>query len=495
MDETEPIETEETEEPEGQRYEDAEKSTELANPPVFDRKKVTWILLCAFVAVVLFGFIFNMIKTNRKKNTGADAQGAAVRTAPDFLRSARDRSLEAGAETGAGADGTAGEGTASGAPEPLPAVYLTDSPAAEIARGGASQQQPPPGYSSVPPQGSSSVPPPPPRTGGSGGGGGGGSSVNPLLAAMRSPLVPRVIEGSLFRGQGAAQTAQAGYSQGSQGSVTGNSLAEQYPYLPAGQGQAAANEYLRMLNAQVPERASAASPYASASPYETQNAQENKQGFYGGAGTGFNGSGRFLPENAVWTGTIIPGVLETAINTDLPGNVIARVTENVYDSRTGKHLLIPQGSLLVARYNSSVSYAQKRVQIAWDTLIRPDGYEVPLGGMNAVDRMGMSGMDAVYHENWFEYLKAAGIITMFTVASSYASAEAERNASQNTAQGIAEANAGFVGEVGGNIVSRALNIQPTLTVASGERISIMVGAPIFLPPLPAYAPRGPYILE
>jgi type IV secretion system protein VirB10 len=119
-------------------------------------------------------------------------------------------------------------------------------------------------------------------------------------------------------------------------------------------------------------------------------------------------------------------VLETAVNTDLPGNVLARVSQNVYDSRTGKNLLIPQGSVLVAKYNSSVSYAQHRVQIVWDLLIRPDGYQVELQGMNGVDSEGMSGLPAEFHENWFEYLKAAGIITMFSVANSKMAEEAAK---------------------------------------------------------------------
>jgi type IV secretion system protein VirB10 len=83
--------------------------------------------------------------------------------------------------------------------------------------------------------------------------------------------------------------------------------------------------------------------------------------------------GVFLPSDILWARTVIP-----AVNTDPPGDVIAGVTQNIYDSQTGRKMLLPQGPLLYAKYNSSVSYAQRRVQIVWNLLIRPDGYQLEL---------------------------------------------------------------------------------------------------------------------
>jgi type IV secretion system protein VirB10 len=175
-------------------------------------------------------------------------------------------------------------------------------------------------------------------------------------------------------------------------------------------------------------------------------------------------------------------VPQSGINTDLPGNALARVTRNVYDSQTGKTLLLPQGTLLIAKYNSSVSYAQHRVQIVWDTLIRPDGYQVDLDGMNSIDKQGFSGQAAVYHENWFEYAKAAAIITMFSVANSAMAEEAAKYGGNQTAAGVVGANSNMVNELGGNIVSKAMNIQPTLTVANGTELNVMLGKTLYLPP-------------
>ena len=198
------------------------------------------------------------------------------------------------------------------------------------------------------------------------------------------------------------------------------------------------------------------------------------------------GDGNFIAENSLWIGTIIPAVLVTAINTDLPGNVLARVTENVFDSRTGRALLIPQGTILFARYNNDVSFAQSRVQIAWDTLIRPDGFEVQLGGMDGVDRRGMAGQEAVYRENWFRYLQAAGLIAMFSIANARMSEQASQHTSEAVAGNIAQANAEFMSQVGGSIVSRAMNIQPTLTVASGTSVNVMINRNITLPPIDSF---------
>jgi type IV secretion system protein VirB10 len=222
-------------------------------------------------------------------------------------------------------------------------------------------------------------------------------------------------------------------------------------------------------------------------------AQANREAF--GRGNGFTGDGFFIEDNALWIGTIVPGVLVTAINTDLPGNIVARVTENIYDSRTGRILLIPQGTILFARYNSSVSYAQRRVQIAWDTLIRPDGYQLELGGMGAVDRAGMAGQEAVYHENWFEYLKAAGIIAAFSIANARMTEEAARHTSSLVAGGIAQSNAEFVAQIGGGIVSRAMNVQPTLTVDSGTTINILLNRNLMLPPFTDFPVVQRYRLE
>jgi len=276
---------------------------------------------------------------------------------------------------------------------------------------------------------------------------------------FRSPLVPQV-QGSLFSSSSPAPPPQQG----------ANSAAQNYTYTPPSTD--------------------------SRNPYEAQNDQKNKSTFYDSSNNGgalFNG--RFIGDNAIWTGTIIPGVLETAINTDLPGNVLARVTQNIYDSQTGRKLLIPQGTLLLAKYNSSVSYAQRRVQIVWDTLIRPDGFQIDLEGANGVDRSGMSGQSGAVDEHWFEYAKAAGIVTLFSIANARMTETAARYSSDAQISNVAQANSQLVDQLGGNLVNRAMNIQPTLTVENGSLINIMLNKTLYLPPAVNYPAAQKYTLE
>jgi len=106
-----------------------------------------------------------------------------------------------------------------------------------------------------------------------------------------------------------------------------------------------------------------------------------------------------------------------------------------------------------------------------------------LGGMNSVDNSGMSGQEADYHENWFEYLKAAGIITLFSLANARMTETAAKYAQDASASAVANANSQVVNQLGGNMASRAMNIQPTLTVDNGTLVNIMCNQTLYLPPV------------
>ena len=442
------------EEPEGtQSFESAAELTNIA--PQIKRKNTMMILAIAFAVVVMAGLIFTSHKSKSKASDDISA-GRAARSPRDFLR----RELE-----GAQADTSAPAVTEEGETLPEERVSI---PAVETARGQTTDGR----AAELSREVYTNAPPPPPSPGQPAYSGG---AASPPVTAHFSPLVPQV-EGSVFRG---SQSKPAGQS--------GGTYADQFPY--AAPGSTAVPAY------GTPAAASYTPSYGGGGPYASQNNQSDKKSFYDSGAQGALSGGYFLAENALWIGTIIPAVLESTINTDLPGNIIARVTSNVYDSRSGKHLLIPQGTLLYAKYNSSVSYAQKRVQIVWDTLIRPDGFQLELEGMNAVDRKGRSGAEAEYHENWFEYVKAAGIISMFSVANSKMAEETAKYGGDTMAASVTQGNAEFMNQVGGNIVSRAMNIQPTLTVDSGEQINIMTNKTIYLPPLDDYPAVKKYSLK
>jgi type IV secretion system protein VirB10 len=218
--------------------------------------------------------------------------------------------------------------------------------------------------------------------------------------------------------------------------------------------------------------------------YNAQNMQSDKQAFYPGGNSGeTKDDGRFLEPASLFAGVIIPAVLITGVNTDLPGDLQARVTENIHDSLTGKYLLIPQGTILIAKYNSSISYAQSRVQIVWNTLIRPDGYLLELGGMNGVDAEGYSGAKGIYSENLFQYLKAAGIITLFTMMNAKINDQVKGGSDDSMNAQIMLQNQQVVNQLSSKLIDRALDIQPTIRIPSGMKVNIMLNKNIRLPPI------------
>jgi type IV secretory pathway VirB10-like protein len=411
-------------------------------PSTLNRKKLMIVICCSLAFVVGGGLIFNAAKPAKKKTSGENNEFASANSSQEFLSGLRDRAVfrkDQDTPTAAAAQVT--EKTEK-EPEPVLPPVSFNRPQQETRNPypapAAPQNQPPPSGSGAPQQD---------------------------LTHFKSPLVPP-IQGSLFAQGYASQNPSAATRNASNEPSSAPSTRN-----PSGQA------------------------YGQPNDYAAQNDQANKQAFFDPASGDVAFNGRFLGANAVWTGTIIPGILETAINTDLPGNVLARVTQNIYDSQTGRNLLIPQGTLLLARYNSSISYSQKRIQIVWDTLIRPDGFQLDLEGAGGVDKSGMSGQPAKFHENWFEYLKAAGIITLFSYANAKMTDSAAKYANEDSAANLAASNANFVGELGSTLAGRATNIQPTLTVENGSLINIMLNKTLYLPPTAGYPAAKKYSLE
>jgi type IV secretion system protein VirB10 len=419
----------------------------VSHSAVFNRKKVLIVLTCAFAFIICGGLLLNI---NKKKSGGDESDNnRAARVPQGFLQDELNKTGRVTTE-GMAVQGADAEDSA------LPEITeITPYTAQNTA------------YPAAPSSSGTAAVIPPQQQGGGGAASSGAPARN---TADYSALIP-AIEGSLFGGSRAQNSA-----------ASSGTYAEQYPY--AAYPAADQNPYAAYQAQGQPNPAGM--PYAAPvqiDQWASQNAQADKAAFSNSATGGAINSGYFLGENSLWIGTIVQAVLETSINTDLPGNVIARITHNVYDSRTGKKLLVPQGTLLIAKYNSSISYAQNRVQIVWNTLVRPDGFYIELEGMPAVDSQGMSGQEAQYHENWFEYVKAAGIITMFSIANSKMADEAAKYASGAVQESIVAGNAEFVNQIGGSIVSKAMNIQPTLTVESATLINVMLNKTVYLPPV------------
>ena len=209
--------------------------------------------------------------------------------------------------------------------------------------------------------------------------------------------------------------------------------------------------------------------------------QQNKEQFYAnGSGTG--GSGQYLPYNSLWDGTIISGALVTAINTDNPGVVIARVTENVYSSYDHSFLLIPEGSTLYATYNSSVSYGQDKIQVAWNLLIRPDGYRITLGNMNGVNAQGESGYKGKVNNHTWQTLKALGMIAIYSMIQTEVTKDINSTKNEYLQNAMTDVYT-QAAKIGNKIIDRALDIKPTITINAGTEIKLITNTPLELPPV------------
>ncbi len=177
-------------------------------------------------------------------------------------------------------------------------------------------------------------------------------------------------------------------------------------------------------------------------------------------------------------GTVIAGALNTKISSDLPGQITGHVTQNVYDSPTGRFLLIPQGSLLFGAYNSGISFGQQRTQIIWTRLIFPNGDSFVLEKLPGGDAIGQSGLSDEVNNHWGQLFRAAIVTTLLSVGSEAGTSQSENNLAQAIRSG---ASNGF-SMVGNRLIDRSLNVQPTLTARPGLPFTVLVGQDLLLKP-------------
>ena len=180
----------------------------------------------------------------------------------------------------------------------------------------------------------------------------------------------------------------------------------------------------------------------------------------------------------VQAGTVIPGALVSGIRSDLPGQVTAQVTETVYDSPTGRFLLIPQGSRLIGQYDSQVAFGQSRVLLVWTRLILPNGRSIVLERQPGADAAGMSGLEDDVDYHWGAIFKAALVSTLLSVGSEAGTSGSGNDLTQAIRRGASES----VNQAGQQIVGRNLNIQPTLTIRPGDPVRVIVNRDLVLEP-------------
>lgn len=180
----------------------------------------------------------------------------------------------------------------------------------------------------------------------------------------------------------------------------------------------------------------------------------------------------------VQAGTVIPAALITGIRSDLPGQITAQVTEAVYDTPTGKFLLIPQGAKLIGQYDSSVAFGQSRVLLVWTRLIIPDGSSIVLEREPGADTGGYAGLEDEVDNHWGMLFKAAVLSTLLSVGAEAGTSQDENN----LAQAIRSGASNSISQTGQQIIQRQLNIQPTLTVRPGFPVRVIVTRDLVLAP-------------
>ena len=230
-----------------------------------------------------------------------------------------------------------------------------------------------------------------------------------------------------------------------------------------------------------------------ADPTAVQNRQDQKEVFLKGGSTETRNSGNLaLPASPyqVMAGTVIAGALVTGIKSDLPGDVIATVTEPVFDTATGKFLLIPQGSRILGRYNSQVSYGQSRVQVVWNRIILPDTSSLTLDNLVGTDPAGYAGLEDDVDWHWNRIVAGAVLTTLLGVGAELAAPESRQDGNRIVIAGRDSAQ-DSINQVGQKITRRTMNIQPTLTTRPGLPVRIIVNRDLVLRPYqPLFFNRG-----
>lgn len=235
---------------------------------------------------------------------------------------------------------------------------------------------------------------------------------------------------------------------------------------------------------------------------EDQNKQNEKIAFLknatGGDEADMVNPGAVLPqpsECSLFAGDFIPSIMISGLNSDMPGQITAQVAENIYDTKTGKCLVMPKGSRLIGVYDSKIAYMQKRILVAWKRVTFPDGKRYMLRGMPGTDQAGYAGFynpEGVDNHYWQIYSSSAiiGVITGgIQLSQNNTNANVQSggigvttNNDPSVGQSMAGSLGQQMGQAGLNIMNKNVNVQPTLTIPPGYEFNIQITADLQLIP-------------
>lgn len=232
---------------------------------------------------------------------------------------------------------------------------------------------------------------------------------------------------------------------------------------------------------------SESSAAAGSSPDETfvQNGQDRKLAFINAAvdrrTTSPDRLARPASPYVLQAGSVIPAALITGIRSDLPGQITAQVTERVYDTPTGRSLLVPQGARLIGLYDSQIAFGQKRVLLVWTRLIMPNGRSIVLERQAGADASGYAGLEDEVDNHWGELFRAALLSTVLSVGTQLGSSGTE----DDIVRALRRGGSDSLNQTGQQVVRRNLNIQPTLTIRPGFPVRVIVNRDLVLQPYKA----------
>ena len=181
-------------------------------------------------------------------------------------------------------------------------------------------------------------------------------------------------------------------------------------------------------------------------------------------------------------GGIIPGVMLTGINSDLPGTMTANVREDVYDTVTGRILLIPKGTRVIGKYSSSISFGQSRVLVVWQRLIFPNGKSINLENFEGADMSGYSGLVGTVDNHTLKLFQGVILSSILGAAAGIIDDNGNNNNNNSWRNNAGRGAGEEIVTIGEAIASRLLAVQPTIKIAPGSRFNIMVNSDLILEP-------------
>ncbi len=176
-------------------------------------------------------------------------------------------------------------------------------------------------------------------------------------------------------------------------------------------------------------------------------------------------------------GAVISAALITGIRSDLPGQITAQVTENIYDSPTGRFLLVPQGTRIIGEYSNDVGFGQRRVLLVWNRLILPNGRSIVLERQPGADTQGYAGLEDGVDYHWWDLAKAAGLSTLLAIGTELAVDDDDR-----LIRAIRDGAQDTINDAGQQIIRRQLQVAPTLTIRPGFPVRLIVTRDLVLEP-------------